>query len=77
MDYLEKRITEIVVEVEKQTNNLMQSLEANIRKTFDPDETDSAMMTIKQIFDTHLEPLRLMQKSIQEITRRIRKILQS
>ncbi|HAI69147.1 MAG TPA: hypothetical protein DCM38_06890 [Gammaproteobacteria bacterium] len=65
-DYLEKRITEIVVEVEKQTNNLMQSLEANIRKTFDPDETDSAMMTIKQIFDTHLEPLRLMQKSIQE-----------
>jgi len=65
-DYLEKRITEIVVEVDKKTNNLMQSLEMNIRKTFDPDETDSAMMTIKNLFDTHLEPLRFMQKSIQE-----------
>lgn len=65
-DYLEKRITETVVEVEKQTNRLMQSLEANIRKSFDPDETDSAIMVIKQVFDNHLEPLRHIQKSIQE-----------
>jgi len=65
-DYLEKRITEIVVEVEKQTNSLMQSLEANIRKTFDPDETDSAIMVIQQVFDNHLEPLRHIQKSVQE-----------
>jgi hypothetical protein len=55
-DYLERRIAEIFIEVEKRTNGLMQSLESTIHKTFNPDETDSAIGIIKQVFDAHLEP---------------------
>mgnify|MGYP003633761977 CR=1 FL=1 len=57
-DYLDKRVQEIVGQVETRADVLLKSVEGTIRKTFDPEEADSAIVAVKGIIDGNLEPLR-------------------
>ena len=65
-DFLEKRVQQIISSVENRADNLLVSVEGTIRKTFDPEEADSAIVAVKGVIDQNLEPLRNVAKWMTE-----------
>ncbi len=66
MDFVEKRMAEVMSHSESQAKDITDATALLIQKSFDPEEADSAITAVKGVIESTLDPMRLAANYIKE-----------